>query len=293
MTQHFNNAALEILRKQEQALKLCHSPALELCNRMSSMLSRTKIPEIPAVSCPQSVISAMEQYRSTIAPYYPDFSGISQLTETLQRQLPITKIPPSFSAAMDFPYLHTQEMENILGFAASLHTAIQPIIDTLSPLYRTFDQTRFDSALVDAFGCLHDISQISPNEIEQVFTENSLELFTETPISEEKPNFLKRIKHELAAMPLDKKIGLLFKFAGLLFSMINLSASNISVQFTSHTEKVIIGDSIQETSDTDFSFHCSPKEQNEAEKRELIAQIEKLKQQIETLEKLVNDTKTK
>lgn len=293
MTKHFDNAALEILKKQEKALKLCHSPALELCNRMSSVLARTSTLEIPAVSCPQSVISAMEQYRSTIAPYCPDFSEISQLAETLQRQLPLTKIPPSFSAAIDLPYLHTQEMENILRLTASLHAAMQPIIDTLSPLYRAFDQTRFDSALVDAFGYLQDIAQTSPHEVEQIFTKTSLEPFAETSASEEKPSFLKKIKNELAAMPLDKKIVLLFKFAGFLFSMINLSASNISVQFTNHTEKVIIRDTIQETSDTDFSFRCSPEEQNEAEKRELISQIEKLKQQIETLEKLVHETRTK
>ena len=293
MTQPFDNAALEILKKQEKALKLCHSPALEICNRMSSVLARTSTLEIPAVSCPQSVISAMEQYRSTIAPYCPDFSKISQLAETLQRQLPLTKIPPSFSAAIDLPYLHTQELENILRLTASLHAAMQPIIDTLSPLYRTFDQTRFDSTLVDAFGYLQDIAQTSPHEVEQIFTETSLEPFAETSAPEEKPSFLKKIKNELAAMPLDKKISLLFKFAGFLFSMINLSASNISVQFTNHTEKVIIRDTIQETSDTDFSFHCSPEKQNEAEKRELISQIEKLKQQIETLEKLVHETRTK
>ena len=105
MTKHLDNAALEILRKQEKALKVCHSPALELCNRMSSVLARTSTLEIPAVSCPQSVISAMEQYRSAIAPYCPDFSEISHLAETLQRQLPLTKISPSFSAAIDLPYL--------------------------------------------------------------------------------------------------------------------------------------------------------------------------------------------
>ena len=293
MTKHLDNAALEILRKQEKALKVCHSPALELCNRMSSVLARTSTLEIPAVSCPQSVISAMEQYRSAIAPYCPDFSEISHLAETLQRQLPLTKISPSFSAAIDLPYLHTQEMENILSLTASLHAAMQPIIDTLSPIYRAFDEIRFDSALVDAFGCLHDIAQTSPHGVEQIFTETSLETFTETPVPEEKPSFLKKIKNELAAMPLDKKISLLLQSAWLLFSILNPSAPSISVQFTSHTEKVIVKDAIQETSDTDFRFRCSPKEQNDAERRELISQIEKLKQQIETLEKLVNETRTK
>lgn len=293
MTQYFNNAALKILRKQEQSLKLCHSPALEICNRMSSVLARTNALEIPAVSYPQSVISAMEQYRSTIAPYCPDFSEISQLAETLQRQLSLTKISSSFSAAIDLPYLHTQEMENVLRLTASLHAAMQPIIDTLSPLYRTFDQTRFDSALIDAFGYLQDIAQTSPHEVEQIFTETSLEPFTETSTPEEKPSLLKRVKNELAAMPLDKKISLSFQLAGLLLSIFNPSAPNISVQLTNHTEKMIIRDSIQETSDTDFSFHCSPKEQNKAERRELISQIEKLKQQIETLEKLVHEPRTK
>lgn len=293
MTQHFDNTALKILRKQEQSLKLCHSPALEICNRMSSVLARTNALEIPAVSYPQSVISAMEQYRSTIAPYCPDFSEISQLAETLQRQLSLTKISSSFSAAIDLPYLHTQEMENVLRLTASLHAAMQPIIDTLSPLYRTFDQTRFDSALIDAFGYLQDIAQTSPHEVEQIFTETSLEPFTETSTPEEKPSLLKRVKNELAAMPLDKKISLSFQLVGLLFSIFNPSVPNISVQLTNHTEKMIIRDSIQETSDTDFSFHCSPKEQNEAERRELISQIEKLKQQIETLEKLVHKPKTK
>jgi len=39
-----------------------------------------------------------------------------------------TIIPSSFSTAINLPYLHTQEMEIVLRFTASLHAAMQPII---------------------------------------------------------------------------------------------------------------------------------------------------------------------
>ena len=77
----------------------------------------------------------------------------------------------------------------------------------------------------------------------------------------------------------------------LNFLMNVLIATNpsISASYSNHTEKVIVGDTIQETSDTDFNFDLTFENQDTSQNEELIACIEELYQQLDALTEMVSE----
>lgn len=303
MQHKFRNPALELIERQERILRAYNNPALETRNYISNLHSQTdRIYEIERMAqkmcMPQAAINALDAYNMAISITTDrDFMGINKFAETLQKQLAAVREPMFQLAEINFSDWNFPALNDITSMVTSMNTALDPLIKSLS-VYNTpaFTESLFssamaiDSALVNAFEHLHSIIEYFPDEAEQAFSENHLDMFSEELIfEEEKITFIEKIKEFLSNMTPYEKIKIIVSLIGILFSILSATNPSISAGYSNHTEKVIIGDTIQETSDKEFNFDLTFEDQNAPQNEELIACIEDLYQQLDTLTEMVNE----
>ena len=299
MQNKFKNPALDLMEKQERILRTYNNPALEMQNYTSKFLAGINIDRIYEIErmaqkmcMPQAAINALDAYTKTIST-----DGIKKLLETIQKPLTDVSVRLSMLDRLDYSYLTHPAIPNINAMTATISSTMKLLADTLS-VYNTtaFTESLFspamaiDSALVDSFGYLHDIAIDFPDEAKQAFSENPLDLFSEELIfEEEKGTFIEKVKESLSSLTLYQKISILFMLLNFLMNILITANPSISVGYSNHTEKVIIGDTIQETSDTEFNFDLTFEDQNAPQNEKLVSCIEDLYQQLDALVELVSE----
>ena len=305
MQNKFKNPTIDLMEKQEKILRAYNNPAFEMQTYASKFLAginTDRIYEIERMAqkmCPpQPLMDALDTYnRTTSITTDRDFMGINKFAETLQKQLAAVREPMFQLAEINFSDWNFPALNDITSMVTSMNTALDPLIKSLS-VYNTpaFTESLFssamaiDSALIDSFGYLHDIAIDFPYEAEQTLFENPLDLFSEElPFEDEKGTFIEKVKESLSSLTLYQKISVLFMLLNFLMNILITANPSISAGYSNHTEKVIIGDTIQETSDKEFNFDLTFEDQNAPQNEELIACIEDLYQQLDTLTEMVSE----
>lgn len=302
MQNKFRNPALELMEKQERILRAYNNPALETRNYISNLHSQTdRIYEIERMAqkmcMPQAAINAMEAYTKTIST-----EGIRKLLETIQKPLTDVSVRLSMLDRLDYSYLTHPAIPNINAMTATMSGTMKLLAETLS-VYNTTafmdslysSAMAIDSALIDSFEHLHSIIEYFPDEAEQALSENPLDMFSEEVDDLDNGNALnsETLQGKLATLTFSEKLNYLLQILQIFINVLAFIAAgsnlDVSVDYSKHTERVIAGDTIQETSDTDFSLDLSYGEQENPENEELIAYIETLSQQIDTLTEMVSE----
>ena len=304
MQNKFKNPALELREKQERILSAYNNSALEMQNYTSKFLAEINIDRIYEIErmaqkmcMPQAAINALDAYTKTIST-----DGIKKLLETIQKPLTDVSVRLSMLDRLDYSYLTHPAIHNINAMTATMSSTMKLLADTLS-VYNTTAFTdslyssamAIDSALVDSFGYLHDIAIDFSDEAKQAFSENPLDMFCEEFDDRDNGNTLnsETIQDKLATLTFSEKLKYLLQILQIFINILTFIAAgsklDVSVDYSKHTEKVIVGNTIQETSDTELSFDLSYGEQENPENEELIAYIESLSQQIDTLTEMENE----
>lgn len=299
MQNKFKNPALDLMEKQERILRTYNNPALEMQNYTSKFLAGINIDRIYEIErmaqkmcMPQAAINAMDAYTKTIST-----EGIRKLLETIQKPLTDVSVRLSMLDRLDYSYLTHPAIHNINAMTATMSSTMKLLADTLS-VYNTTAFTdslyssamAIDSALVNSFEHLHSIIECFPDEAEQAFSENPLDMFSEELIFEgEKGTYIKKIKESLSSLTLYQKINVLFTLISFLMTLLSATNMSISAGYSNHTEKIIVGNTIQETSDTELNFDLTFEDQDAPQNEELIACIEELYQQLDTLTEMVSE----
>lgn len=304
MQNKFKNPALELREKQERILSAYNNSALEMQNYTSKFLAEINIDRIYEIErmaqkmcMPQAAINALDAYTKTIST-----DGIKKLLETIQKPLTDVSVRLSMLDRLDYSYLTHPAIHNINAMTATMSSTMKLLADTLS-VYNTTAFTdslyssamAIDSALVDSFGYLHDIAIDFSDEAKQAFSENPLDMFFEEFDDLDNGNTLnsETIQDKLATLTFSEKLKYLLQILQIFINILTFIAAgsklDVSVDYSKHTEKVIVGNTIQETSDTELSFDLSYGEQENPENEELIAYIESLSQQIDTLTEMENE----
>lgn len=302
MQNKFKNPAIELMEKQERIFRTYNNPVLETRNYISNLHAQTdRIYEIERMAqkmcMPQAAINAMDAYTKTIST-----EGIRKLLETIQKPLTDVSVRLSMLDRLDYSYLTHPAIHNINAMTATMSSTMKLLADTLS-VYNTTAFTdslyssamAIDSALVNSFEHLHSIIEYFPDEAEQALSENPLDMFSEEVDDLDNGNALnsETLQGKLATLTFSEKLNYLLQILQIFINVLAFIAAgsnlDVSVDYSKHTERVIAGDTIQETSDTDFSLDLSYGEQENPENEELIAYIETLSQQIDTLTEMVSE----
>lgn len=313
MQNKFRNPALELMEKQERILRAYNNPALETRNYISNLYSQAdRIYEIERIAQKmypsQPLMDALDAYNRTIAiSEIRDFSGIDKSMRELYKRLEVfnhTTRNIHYTATINdfsnYTLSHIKIRENINLFTESTLAALQPVIDNTflrKNIHIHYVSQNFDSALAKSIEQLYNIAIDFSDETEQVFSEKPLDMFSEeaTAISENdnKVPSAETIQEKLSSLTLSEKISYLLHVLDIFLKILVFIAAgsklDVSVDYYKHTERVIVGDTIQETSDTDFDFDVSYGEQEPSENEDLIAYIESLSQQIDTLTEMVSE----
>ena len=306
MQNKFKNPAIDLIEKQERILRAYNNPALEMQSYASKFLAginNDRIYEIERMAqkmcMPQAAINAMDAYTKTIST-----DGIRKLLETIQKPLTDVSVRLSMLDKLDYSYLTHPAIPNINTMTATMSGTMKLLSDTLS-VYNTTAFTdslyssamAIDSALVNSFEHLHSIIEYFPDEAEQAFSENPLDMFSEEfdDLDNNDGNVLnsETLQNKLATLTFSEKLKYLLQILQIFINILAFIAAgsklDVSVDYSKHTERVIIGDTVRETSDTDFNFDSSYDEQECSENDDLIAYIESLSQQIDTLTEMVSE----
>lgn len=302
MQNKFKNPAIELMEKQERIFRTYNNPVLETRNYISNLHAQTdRIYEIERMAqkmcMPQAAINAMDAYTKTIST-----EGIRKLLETIQKPLTDVSVRLSMLDRLDYSYLTHPAIHNINAMTATMSSTMKLLADALS-VYNTTAFTdslyssamAIDSALVNSFEHLHSIVEYFPDEAEQVLSENPLDMFSEEVdnLDNNDGNALnsETLQNKLATLTFSEKLKYLLQILQIFINILAFIAAgsnlDVSVDYSKHTERVIVGDTIRETSDTNFNFDLSYGEQETPENEELIAYIESLSQQIDTLTEMV------
>ncbi|WP_458397543.1 hypothetical protein [Anaerotignum sp.] len=306
MQNKFKNPALDLMEKQERILRTYNNPALEMQNYTSKFLAginTDRIYEIERMAqkmcMPQAAMNAIDACTKTIST-----DGIRQLLETIQKPLTDVSVRLSMLDRLDYSYLTPPAIHNINAMTATMSGTMKLLADTLS-VYNTTAFTEsfyssaiaIDSALVNSFEYLHSIIEYFPDETEQALSENPLDMFSEEfdDLDNNDSNSLnsETLQDKLATLTFSEKLKYLLQILQIFINILAFIAAgsklDVSVDYSKHTERVIVGDTIQETSDTDFNFDISYDEQESPENDDLIAYIESLSQQLDTLTEMVSE----
>lgn len=304
MQNKFKNPAIELMEKQERIFRTYNNPVLETRNYISNLHAQTdRIYEIERMAqkmcMPQTAINAMDAYTKTIST-----EGIRKLLETIQKPLTDVSLRLSMLDRLDYSYLTHPAIHNINAMTATMSSTMKLLADTLS-VYNTTAFTdslyssamAIDSALVNSFEYLHSIIEYFPDEAELAFSENPLDMFSEEfdylDNNNDSTSKFEAIQEKLNTLTFSDKVKYLLKTLEIFLTLLTFIAAgsklDVSVDYSNHTERVIIGDTIQETSDTDFNFDISYGEQETPENDNLITYIESLSQQIDKLTEMVSE----
>lgn len=254
---------------------------------------------------PQAMIDALDAYNRAISTTMDrDLMGMNKLIASIQKPLADVSVRLSMLDKLDFSYLTSPALHSINSMTASMSNTMKLLSDTLS-VYNTTAFTdslyssamAIDSALVNSFEHLHSIIEYFPDEAERTFSDNPLDMFSEEfdDLDEKDIPFSqnKTIQEKLNTLTFSEKVNYLLQILQIFINILTFIAAgsklDVSVDYSKHTEKVIVGNTIQETSDTELSFDLSYGEQENPENEELIVYIESLSQQIDTLTEMVSE----
>ena len=310
MQNKFKNPTIDLMEKQEKILRAYNNPAFEMQTYASKFLAginTDRIYEIERMAqkmCPpQPLMDALDTYnRTTSITTDRDFMGINKFAETLQKQLAAVREPMFQLAEINFSDWNFPALNDITSMVTSMNTALDPLIKSLS-VYNTTAFTdslyssamAIDSALVNSFEYLHSIIEYFPDEAGLAFSENPLDMFSEEFDDLYNGNTLnsETLQDKLATLTFSEKLKYLLQILQIFINILTFIAAgsklDVSVDYSKHTEKAIVDNTIQETSDTVFNLDLSYGEQENPENEELITYIESLSQQIDTLTEMVSE----
>ena len=281
----------KMLKRQKRYFKAYNLPSLNIYSQYANSYSGIDFSYInkfiePINECIPRM-SAIESYNDILSAYEP-------IQQTL-RQLD----------AINFPYLHSVEMQQIASSVHYVNTSLRSVLDQMSAIHANMTASTvatfassIDDVIVNTIGHLENIAEIFPDETEQGISKDFLDQISqntmEVPTNNDACTEPKSIREILDSLTPSERIVLLFRcacvFISFLCDIIPGFEVNFLANYSNHTERVIQGDTIYETSDTNISFGVLSEETDNTQMEELSQQIKILIDKVDELEDCKNST---